>query len=312
MTLPIFWAIGLLWGGLLPTDDPEAIASLPLSLADDREEDVRLLAPDWRRATFREVLGELPTLRSPQDPSKPDDKKAAAVEFVAPHDSFGGFFDSHFCTARPWEEAVVDGYLTQPAILIPVLLLAGAGAVSHWDSNISRDWQGSMGGHKIYGDVGMYVLVGSSVILGGLFPGPGRNTWDELWTQAEAFGLTAGITEILKISVGRIRPNGFGGSLPSGHASTAFAGATLIERNFGELASIPAYAVATLVAFSRVESGWHFPSDVLAGAAIGILMTRIIDDLHWGPGGIARPQVDVKVGGADGRGGVEVGVAFGF
>jgi len=311
MTLPFLWAIGLLWGGLLPGDEAEAIPELPLSLGDERLQDVRRLDFDWRRATYREELGELPRLRSPQDPPKPDDKKSAEEEFIAPHGSFDGYFESHFA-CRPWGEAVVDGYLTQPAILIPIFLVAGAGTVYHWDGTVAQYLQGSLGRHSTYGNVGMFVLIGAPVILGGLFPGPGRNTWDELWTQAEAFGLTAGITEILKISSDRVRPNGLRGSFPSGHTSTAFAGATLIERNFGELAAIPAYALATLVAYSRVEAGWHFPSDVLAGAALGILTTRIIDDLHWGQGGIARPHVDVKVGGADGRGGVEVGVVFGF
>jgi membrane-associated phospholipid phosphatase len=318
----------------MPTDEPGAewtsltiesvlesvsdlsVAAVPPSLEDGCEQKVLLLESAWRLATYREDLGDLnvfqrgPASHLSQDPSSSPDKKGAPEEFVAPHGSFGGFFETHF-SGRPWEEAVWDGYLTQPAVLIPIFLLAGAGAVFHWDGSVSQQWQGALGSNATYGDVGMGVLVAAPVILGVLFPGPDRNTWDELWTQAEAFGLTTGITEILKISVGRVRPNGLGGSFPSGHVSAAFAGATLLERNFGELAAIPAYAVATLVAYSRIESGWHFPSDVLAAAAIGILSTRIIDDLHWGQGGIAKPHVDVKIGVAGGRG-FEVELAFGF
>jgi undecaprenyl-diphosphatase len=57
-------------------------------------------------------------------------------------------------------------------------------------------------------------------------------------------------------------------SLPSGHATTAFAGA-------GVLAYLwrrwwPAFLVAAaLVAYSRLYVGVHYPTDVLAGAAIG-------------------------------------------
>jgi len=58
-------------------------------------------------------------------------------------------------------------------------------------------------------------------------------------------------------------------SFPSGHSASAFAFAT------GASAEIPALApllvpLAAAVAYSRVYTGVHYPSDVAAGAAIGI------------------------------------------
>jgi membrane-associated phospholipid phosphatase len=146
-------------------------------------------------------------------------------------------------------------------------------------------------------------------------PGEGRNSWDELWTMAEAYAASTMTSTAMKYAVERLRP-GFGvHSFPSGHASIAFTGATLIERNSGELLGIPAYALAAFTGFERVEAGRHFPSDVLAGAAIGTLSAGILDALHWGAGpgakGIAGPHLTCKVE-MDGLRGGMLEIAFGF
>lgn len=57
-------------------------------------------------------------------------------------------------------------------------------------------------------------------------------------------------------------------SFPSGHAASAFAFATGVALEKPAL-GIPLLGVATAVAYSRVYVGVHYPSDVVAGAAIG-------------------------------------------
>jgi undecaprenyl-diphosphatase len=57
-------------------------------------------------------------------------------------------------------------------------------------------------------------------------------------------------------------------SFPAGHAATAFAGAVLIACVVPAAAPV-LLAVAALIGFSRVYVGVHYPTDVLAGAAIG-------------------------------------------
>jgi len=80
------------------------------------------------------------------------------------------------------------------------------------------------------------------------------------------------LTQAIKHGAGRERPDGANKrSFPSGHASGAFTTATVLQRRYGWKAGIPAYAVAGYVASSRLNEGRHYLSDVVFGAAVGIL-----------------------------------------
>jgi undecaprenyl-diphosphatase len=64
-------------------------------------------------------------------------------------------------------------------------------------------------------------------------------------------------------------------SFPSGHATVAFACATVLSLAVPRL-RWPLFALAALIAFSRVYVGVHYPGDVLAGAALGILLATAL------------------------------------
>jgi len=79
------------------------------------------------------------------------------------------------------------------------------------------------------------------------------------------------MTQGIKIAVRRDRPTGECCAFPSGHSATTFATASVIERHFGYRGALPTYAIAAYVAASRLHDNRHFVSDVLFGAAVGIV-----------------------------------------
>jgi membrane-associated phospholipid phosphatase len=99
--------------------------------------------------------------------------------------------------------------------------------------------------------------------------------WEGSLQLAESSALTLGVTYGLKYSVNERRPNGGTESFPSGHTSISFSAAEFMRKRYGWEYGIPAYAAASFVAYSRVEARQHYPHDVIAGAAIGIISSYI-------------------------------------
>ena len=116
-------------------------------------------------------------------------------------------------------------------------------------------------------------------------------------TQGLTGGLTAGLTNsaivgFMKDETDEIRPNGHPGSFPSSHTSQAFACATSASRS---LESVPMSAgmrkalrinltaIAAATAWGRIEAYHHYPSDTLAGAALGNFLANFIFDAFLKP-----------------------------
>lgn len=143
--------------------------------------------------------------------------------------------------------------------------------------------------------MGKYYLAG---ILGGMYiyglaAGDGRTETAALLT-GKAVILTAGYTLIFKNLFQRKRPfeatppdpNYWGGpfdgfhhnSFPSGHTSVTFAAATVLSAYYHDKkwVGITAFSLAGLVAISRNYDDKHWASDVLAGAALGYSIGRLV------------------------------------
>lgn len=78
----------------------------------------------------------------------------------------------------------------------------------------------------------------------------------------------------LKHSIRRARPDGEPRSFPSGHAAGTFAAATVIQRHFGLKAAIPAFTAAAVISGARLQANSHYPTDLIMGAALGVLSGR--------------------------------------
>jgi hypothetical protein len=107
-----------------------------------------------------------------------------------------------------------------------------------------------------------------------------------------AVALTEGTTDLLKYTTNRTRPDNSGhDSFPSGHASRTAACDTLATRNLqylempdGARTGLRAgfLALSLTTGWARLEAKKHFPSDVLAGMAIGHFFGAFINDAFLG------------------------------
>jgi membrane-associated phospholipid phosphatase len=101
----------------------------------------------------------------------------------------------------------------------------------------------------------------------------------------EALALDGVVSLAFNVTVPRVRPSGGNDeSFPSGHSITSFCFAPVVTKYWGLEAGIPAYALACLDGFSRIEGYHHYLSDVLAGATFGIL---IGDAVVYKPKGVS-------------------------
>lgn len=93
-------------------------------------------------------------------------------------------------------------------------------------------------------------------------------------------GLESGVVSVLKNGTQRTRPDGSSQtSFPSGHTATAFVAAEFLHQEYKDKSawiSVGGYAMATMIGVSRVYNDKHWISDVVAGAGIGMLSTKLI------------------------------------
>jgi hypothetical protein len=135
------------------------------------------------------------------------------------------------------------------------------------------------------GDAGFGALVLGTTYLAGRWSGEDRLA-EASSLSAEAV-LSAGLwSSVLKTLSGRTRPGGSSngdffvrnpeagqevGSFPSGHATGAFAVATVFSGVYRDHRWVPwvSYGTAGMIGLSRVALGRHFPSDVIVGSVLG-------------------------------------------
>jgi membrane-associated phospholipid phosphatase len=169
-----------------------------------------------------------------------------------------------------------------------ILLTVGgglAGLSRSVERDLTEDWS-RPGVHAAV--LGPGSIVGNSYLhMGAAFAlyGIGRGTQN---TRLGRFGadlaraqiLAQSTTFALKFAADRTRPNGEARSFPSGHTSTMFATATVIQQHFGWKAGVPAFAAAAYVGAQRIQDSKHYLSDVAFGATLGLIAGRTVTIGH--------------------------------
>lgn len=142
-----------------------------------------------------------------------------------------------------------------------------------------------------YLDVLMYVLTWLGSVPFTIVFGVATVFVDKSWGRKVVLTLIAvgTIFEVLKVVLDRTRPylahsvvlpfppDWFADpSFPSGHSAFAFGMSFLLSQRYAKL-KLVFYGLACTIGFSRMYLGMHYPSDVLAGAALGWTMPLLID-----------------------------------
>lgn len=200
--------------------------------------------------------------------------------------------------AESWRQAAVNAG-RHPGTWVP---LAGAAVVAagDWDQDVS-DWAreetpvfGSEDGAKTGSDR-FRTAAHAGMIASALAIRDGDAYWRPLaermvWEHAGTYA-AGGVRQIVKEVTDRGRPNGGDESFPSGHATETFSYIGATYRNIDDLEVAPVWdysmksvslmtGVAT--AWARVEAGEHYPTDVLAGAALGNFVAILFHDAFLG------------------------------
>ena len=91
-----------------------------------------------------------------------------------------------------------------------------------------------------------------------------------------SFVYSAAATSVIKLAVNRTRPSGGPYSFPSGHTTTAFSTVPVVWYHAGWVAGLGAGTLACITAMGRMEDNRHYASDVIFGAAVGLVFGRAV------------------------------------
>lgn len=143
----------------------------------------------------------------------------------------------------------------------------------------------------------------------------GDTAGEWMWNKAKgslvhiaAVSATANLTSQLKDASDRTRPNGAAKeSFPSGHTSSSAVHTRLASRNVHALELSPGvtrasdvglYALTIGTSWSRIEAGWHYPSDTLVGMALGHFLGSFFNDAFLAQGSTLRLSMSANRDGA--------------
>jgi len=172
--------------------------------------------------------------------------------------------------------------------IVPLSLI-GVGLVvnnSQFEKNLETDLRNSVG-NDYQTPIDDYLLFVPIVQMyaADAFGMKAKNHWfDQTKFLIISNVVSTGISELLKTTITKTRPDGDPNSFPSGHSTIAFTNAAVLQNEFQETSTVYAYsgyAFAATTGVFRMLNNKHYVSDVLVGAGIGILVTQLV--YHFEP-----------------------------
>ena len=207
-------------------------------------------------------------------------------------------------------------YEVHLAVDIPVTVAAASMGLVRilWEDDIARIRcpcdpaglnaidRGTVGNHShaasLAGDITVYTVMAALPLADLVDLGFGRTWGEDFMVYAETLAVDTAIQNAVNFAVSRPRPRTYAGdpaflksgegylSFYAGHVATAFsalsAASVTIGRRYGQRVWpwILTAVLAGSVAFERVASGHHFPSDVAVAAVVGTAEGITIPWLH--------------------------------
>ncbi|WP_299606853.1 phosphatase PAP2 family protein [uncultured Aquimarina sp.] len=169
--------------------------------------------------------------------------------------------------------------------IIPFTLIASGLLLttSDFEESLQRDIRGYTG-DDFYLNIDDYTRYAPIVQMyaADIFGVEARNHWfDQTKNLLISTLVTSAATTILKKEVDKARPGDPSqlNSFPSGHTSMAFVSAAVLYEEFIDSSPLLAYSgylFAVTTGSLRMMNNKHYLSDVLVGAGIGILTTRLV------------------------------------
>lgn len=189
-----------------------------------------------------------------------------------------------------WPQRIIKD--TKESFLRPdnlsILLLAGGATValhsSGADDKVADNFRDHHSFHG-FADEGLNIAGHPWTQFGvaALWYANSRKNKDDLNTErAKAMIAALSVTGVTTMGLKAIRhndsPNGKDWAWPSGHVASSFTVASMLDEFYGPRVGLPAYALASLVAYRMVDTGDHWTSDVVFGAAIGWVVGHTFAD----------------------------------